>query len=140
MNRKKILIVDDNAVVLKALSLALKQRDFDTVTASDGSEAVGAVRREKPDAIVLDISFPPSFGNVDWDGFRIMQWLKRVEEAKHIPFIIITGGEASKYKERAMAEGAAAFFQKPINNDELVSSIQKLVTEKQVKTPSPVKA
>ena len=127
MNRKKILIVDDNAVVLKALSLALTQHDFDVVSALDGSVAVGAVRREKPDAIVLDLSFPPSFGNVDWDGFRIMQWLKRVEEAKNVPFIIITGGDASKYKERAMKEGAAAFFQKPINNNELVATIQKLL-------------
>ena len=127
MNRKKILIVDDNAVILKALSLALTQHDFEVVTALDGSVAVGAVRREKPDAVVLDISFPPSFGNVEWDGFRIMQWLKRVEEAKNIPFILITGGEASKYRERAMKEGAAAFFQKPINNNELVDTIQKLL-------------
>ena len=127
MNRKKILIVDDNAVILKALSLALTQHDFEVVTALDGSVAVGAVRREKPDAVVLDISFPPSFGNVEWDGFRIMQWLKRVEEAKNIPFILITGGEASKYRERAMKEGAAAFFQKPVNNNELVATIKKLV-------------
>lgn len=127
MNRKKILVVDDNAIILKTLSLALKQREFEVVTALDGSEAVGAVRREKPDVIVLDISFPVSIGPVDWDGFRIMQWLKRVEEAKNVPFIVITGGEAAKYKDRAVKEGAAAFFQKPINNDELVATIQKLV-------------
>ena len=127
MNRKKILIVDDNAVILQALSLVLAQHDFEIVTALDGSVAVGAVRREKPDAIVLDISFPPTFGNVEWDGFRIMQWLKRVEEVKSVPFIVITGGEAAKYKERAMKEGAAAFFQKPVENAELVATIQKLL-------------
>src|ERR1041385_8732559 len=126
MNRKKILIVDDNAIILKTLSLALKQHEFEIVTALDGSEAVGAVRRERPDIIVLDISFPPSFGAVDWDGFRIMQWLKRVEEAKNVPFIVITGGEAAKYKDRALKEGAAAFFHKPINNDEFIATIQKL--------------
>jgi CheY-like chemotaxis protein len=133
MNRKKILVVDDNAIILKTLSLTLKQHDFDIVTALDGSEAVGAVRRERPDLIVLDISFPPAMGSVDWDGFRIMQWLKRVEEAKNVPFIVITGGEATKYKDRALKEGAAAFFQKPIKNDDLVATIQKLVTE----TPAP---
>ena len=127
MNRKKILIVDDNEVILQALSLALAQHDFDVVTALDGSVAVAAVRLEKPDVIVLDISFPPSFGNIDWDGFRIMQWLKRVEEAKDVPFIVITGGEAAKYRERAMKAGAAAFFQKPVNTTELVAMIQKLV-------------
>jgi DNA-binding response OmpR family regulator len=127
MNKKIVLIVDDNAVILKTLSLALTKHSFDVVTALDGSEAVGAVRREKPDVIVLDLSFPPSMGQVEWDGFRIMQWLKRIEEAKHVPFIIITGGEAAKYKERSLKEGAAAFFQKPINNDELLAAIEKLL-------------
>lgn len=135
MNRKIVLVVDDNAVILKTLSLALKKHDFDVVTALDGSEAVGAVRREKPDIIVLDLSFPPTFGNVEWDGFRIMQWLKRVEEAKHVPFIIITGGDTAKYKERSLQEGAAAFFQKPVSNDELVATIQKLLGVAQPKAP-----
>ena len=126
MNKKIVLVVDDNAVILKTISLALEHSDFDVVTALDGSEAVGAVRREKPDVIVLDLSFPPSFGNVEWDGFRIMEWLKRIEEAKNVPFVVITGGEAAKYKERAFKEGAAAFFQKPVNNEELVATIQKL--------------
>ena len=136
MNRKKILIVDDNEVILKALSLALKKHDFDVVTALDGSLAVGAVRREKPDAILLDISFPPTFGAVEWDGFRIMQWLKRVEEAKNIPFILITGGNAAKYKERALKEGAAAFFQKPINNEELIAAIKQLIAVGQPQVPA----
>ena len=136
MNRKKILIVDDNEVILKALTLALKKHDFDVVTALDGSLAVGAVRREKPDAILLDISFPPAqFGSVEWDGFRIMQWLKRVEEAKNIPFVLITGGEAAKYKERALKEGAAAFFQKPISNEDLIATLKKLVGEVQPQVP-----
>ncbi len=135
MNKKIVLVVDDNAVILKALSLTLQQHEFDVVTALDGSEAVGAVRREKPDVIVLDLSFPPSFGNVEWDGFRIMQWLKRIEEAKNVPFIIITGGEAAKYKTRALQEGAAAFLQKPVDNDELLATIQKLLPAAQPRDP-----
>jgi CheY-like chemotaxis protein len=127
MNKKIVLVVDDNAVILQTISLTLKKHDFIVFTALDGSEAVGAVRREKPDVIVLDLSFPPSFGNVEWDGFRIMQWLKRIEEAKNVPFIVITAGEASKYRDRALKEGAAAFFQKPVNNEQLVATIEKLI-------------
>lgn len=137
MNKKIVLVVDDNAVILKTISLALQEHDYDVVTALDGSEAVGAVRREKPDIIVLDLSFPPTFGNVEWDGFRIMQWLRRIEEAKNVPFIIITGGEASKYKERALKEGAAAFFQKPVKNEELVATIEKLIGAAQPAAPVP---
>jgi len=136
MNRKKILVVDDNAIILKTLSLALKQSGFEVITALDGSEAVGAVRREKPDVIVLDISFPQDVTGVPWDGFRIVQWLRRIEEAKTVPFIIITGGETAKYKDRALKEGAAAFFQKPIKTEELVAAIQKMVGLKQ-EAPQP---
>lgn len=137
MNRKKILIVDDNQVVLKALSLALQKHEFDVITALDGTEAVGLVRREKPDLIVLDISFPGDFSAVQWDGFKIMQWLRRVEEAKQVPFIVITGGEPSKYRDRALREGASAFFQKPINNDDLVVVVRRLIAERQEKAAQP---
>lgn len=126
MNRKKILIVDDNEVILRTLSLKLKAL-YDVITAADGSEAVAAVRIQKPDLILLDIGFPPEVSGVPWDGFRIIQWLKRMDEAKNIPVIIITGGEAAKYRDKALAEGAVAFFQKPVNNDELLKTIKGLL-------------
>src|ERR1051326_7105185 len=112
MNRKKILIVDDNEVIVKTLSLKLKANDFDVVTAIDGSEAVSAVRKDKPDLILLDISFPPDVahgGGVPWDGFLIMDWLKRMEEAKNVPVIIITGGDDAKVRERSLAAGAVGY-------------------------------
>jgi CheY-like chemotaxis protein len=126
MNRKKILVVDDNEVILKTLSFKLKANNYDVVTALDGSEAVAAVRKEKPDAILLDISFPPDVahgGGVPWDGFRIIQWLRRMDEAKDIPIIIITGGDAAKYQSRAVAEGALAFFTKPIDHEALLKTL-----------------
>ena len=125
MNRKKILIVDDNEIILKTLSLKLKAGDYDVITAKEGSEAVSLVRTKKPDLILLDIGFPPEFSSVPWDGFRIIQWLKRMDEAKNIPVIIITGGEAEKYKQKALDEGAIAFFQKPVNNEELLVTIRQ---------------
>jgi CheY-like chemotaxis protein len=135
MDSKKILvlIVDDNEVVVKSLALKLKAHNFDVVTASDGSEALTFVRRRSPDLILLDISFPPDVahgGGVSWDGFRILEWFNRMEEAKNIPVIIITGGDAAQYKDRALAAGASAFFHKPIDNDELLETIQRLFNEK----------
>ena len=56
--------------------------------------------------ILLDISFPPDVGGVEWDGFRIMEWFHRLEAAKKIPVIIITGSEDMKYKDRAVTGGA----------------------------------
>jgi CheY-like chemotaxis protein len=134
MNRKKILIVDDNEVILKTLSLKIKAADYEVITAAEGSRAVSAVRLQKPDLILLDINFPTDVSSVPWDAFRIIQWLKRMEEAKDTPIVIITGSEAAKYKDRALAEGAVAFFQKPIDIDELLTTIAKLIG---ASTPTP---
>ena len=145
MNRKKILVVDDSFVVLKTMSMKLTANGYDVVTAEDGSAAVSAVRKQKPDLILLDLGFPPDVahgGGVAWDGFTIMNWLRRLEEAKSIPIIVITGGDPEKYKDRALAAGAVNFFHKPINNDELLTVIRQALAsstgEKQPTTgPSP---
>jgi CheY-like chemotaxis protein len=130
--KRKILIVDDSVIVLKALSLKLKSKGYDVLTAADGSEAVSTARREKPDLILLDISFPPDVahgGGVAWDGFLIMDWLRRMDEVKDIPIIIITGGDPVKLKDRSIAAGATAFFHKPLDNDELLGVIRKTLGE-----------
>ena len=64
-----------------------------------------------------------------WDGFLIMAWLQRMEEAKHIPVMIITSGEPEKFKARALKAGAVGFFQKPVNNDELLAAIRRTFGE-----------
>ena len=132
MNRKKILVVDDSLVILKTMSMKLTANGYDVVTAEDGAAAVSAVRKERPDLILLDLGFPPDVahgGGVAWDGFLIMTWLRRLEEAKNIPIIVITGGDPGKYKDRALAAGAASFFHKPIDNDELLTVIRETLAK-----------
>jgi CheY-like chemotaxis protein len=124
------------------MSMKLTANGYDVVTAEDGAGAVSAVRKGKPDLILLDLSFPPDVahgGGVAWDGFTIMTWLRRLEEAKNIPIIVITGGEPEKYKERALAAGAVSFFLKPINNDELLTVIRETLAKSKV-DPQPAVA
>jgi two-component system KDP operon response regulator KdpE len=141
MNRKKILVVDDSFVILKTMSMKLTANGYDVVTAEDGSAAVSAVRKQKPDLILLDLSFPPDVahgGGVAWDGFTIMTWLRRLEEARNIPIIVITGGDPAKCKDRALAAGAVNFFHKPINNDDLLTIIEQTLAKSTGETkPTP---
>ncbi len=128
MNWKKILVVDDDAIILTRLAVKLKSSGYDVFTAIDGSQAVSIARREEPDLILLDITFPPDVahgGGVAWDGFVIIQWLRRLDELKNIPIMVITGGDTQKYKDRALTAGAQAFFHKPIDNEELLNAIHK---------------
>ena len=128
---RKILVVDDNPVVLKAFELKLKALGFQILTASDGSAAVSIVRNEHPDLIVLDINFPPDVGNsgLQWDGFNIMQWMRRFQEAVNIPVIIITSDDPAKVKDKALAAGAVAFFQKPINHEEFLITVYRTLSQ-----------
>ena len=125
---KKILVVDDDQVVLKAFAIKLKASNYEVLTATDGSTAVNVVRTQKPDAILLDINFPDDFGSVAWDGFRIMEWLKRLDGAAKIPIFVISGGDPDKYVARARELGAVAFFRKPIMHDELIAALQRVLT------------
>jgi CheY-like chemotaxis protein len=124
----KILVVDDNEVLLKTISLKLQAAGYRVVTALDGAEAVAAVRKDSPDLILLDISFPQDVGGVEWDGFRIMAWLHRLETVKKTPVIIITGGEDAKNKARAVAAGAVAYFHKPIDHDDLLKVMRDILS------------
>jgi CheY-like chemotaxis protein len=128
MNRKRILVVDDNAIIVKSLSTKLQTAGYDVLTAIDGSEAVSAARREKPDLILLDITFPPDVahgGGVPWDGFLIIDWIRRMDEAKAIPIIVISGSDPAKYQDRASKAGAVAYFRKPLDHVQLLATIQK---------------
>jgi CheY-like chemotaxis protein len=132
---KKILIVDDNRVMLRAFSMKLSACGYEVLTAEDGAAAVSLTRQQRPDLILLDISFPPDVahgGGVSWDGFLIMTWLKRMEEAQGIPIFVITALEDEKTKMKAKAAGAARFFQKPVTPDDLLPAIQEVLGEGEV--------
>lgn len=126
---KKILVVDDNEILIKTITLKLQGAGYQVVVAMDGSEAVALARKENPDLILLDISFPPDLGGVPWDGFRIMEWFRRLNVENRIPVIVITGSDEPKDKERATAAGAVAFFQKPLDHDALLKAIRATLGE-----------
>ena len=57
--RKKIMVIDDDPVVLKTLEFTLRSKGYQVVTATDGSQAIGLMRDEAPDMMLVDVSFPP---------------------------------------------------------------------------------
>ena len=129
-NGKKVLIVDDSAIILKTLSNRLRAEGYEVLTASEGSKAVSTVRQERPDLILLDINFPPdvgSGGGVPWDGFLILHWLRRMDEAVNTAVIVITGDDPNRHKNRCLAAGVSALFQKPVDCDALLASMRSVL-------------
>ncbi len=131
-NSCKVLVVDDNLVVLKTFEAKLKAGGFNVITAREAAEAVGIARKEKPDLIVLDINFPPpeSFTSLQWDGLNTLQWFKRYEDVAAIPIVVITSATSEEYKKQALGAGAAAFYIKPVNFDELLAAIPGIAAPK----------
>jgi len=131
--RKKVLVVEDDPVVAKTLSLTLNARGYEVVCATGSCEAIKLVREENPDVMLVDVGLQPDLGGA-WlcDGFKVAQWLHQTS-AKKIPSIIISGSNKPSYKTRATSAGAEAFLAKPLDNTRLVESI-----ESALKHPAPV--
>ena len=130
--RKKILVVDDDRIILKTLTIALSCKGYQVLTAIDGPGAVNIVSRDRPDLILLDLNFPPDAANVGGalqDGFFIIEWLRRMGEAGDIPIIIISGDKSAKYRRRIQAAKVVGFFPKPIDHIALVAAIRATLGE-----------
>ena len=135
-SREKILVVDDNEIILKTISMKLQASGYHIFTALDGAEAVAVLRKIRPDLVLLDIAFPPDVSGMSWDGFRILDWLRRMDETQQIPVIFISGVLEEECKQRALDKGAVAFFPKPVNFDEMLTMIRATLGAEPGKPPS----
>ena len=125
-NGHTILVVDDDPIFLKATAMKFESNGFEVITAKDGSEAIQAARRKKPNLLVLDVNFPPdvaSGGSVPWDGFRIMSWLRRFDDFKLTPIVMASIGDPVQYTRLAIGSGATAFFHKQMNPSQLLTLV-----------------
>jgi DNA-binding response OmpR family regulator len=118
MRKPKILVVDDDPDLLKALRLRLKANNCDVITVSDGYSVMGAAQKEHPDVIILDLGLPAG------DGFVVLERLQQSDTLSGIPVIVLTARDPQGNEGRALRAGAAAFFQKPVDNEELLNSIR----------------
>ena len=130
MGNVKILIAENNRHDLETLTRTLVTAGYEVIQALDGAETVSAARCHLPDLILLTTSFPPDVshgGGALTDGFLIIQWLKRMEEAAGIRVILMTDENAETLQSRARAAGAVGLFQKPVNEEALLGTLARLL-------------
>jgi DNA-binding response OmpR family regulator len=121
MDKKKILIVDDNADTRLILSARLKAHHYHTVFAADALQAVSVALKEQPDAILLDLGLPG--GN----GLIVLQRFKANTALSGIPVIIVTAEDPLVAEARTIEAGADAFLQKPVDQEKLLAAVQQAV-------------
>jgi two-component system KDP operon response regulator KdpE len=118
MPRPKILVVDDDPDLLRALRLRLRANNYEVSTASDGYSAIASAQKERPALIILDLGLPVG------DGFVVLDRLQNIDALADVPVIVLSARDPQANEERALRAGAAAFFQKPADNDELMNVIR----------------
>ena len=126
----KILIVDDDPELRHALKLRLRANHYDTVHAVDGYSAIAQAMKEHPDLIILDLGLPAG------DGFVVLDRLQDDDKLCSIPVVVLTAREAQGNEQRAIKAGAAAYFQKPADNTELLDVIRATLPHRGNPLPS----
>jgi DNA-binding response OmpR family regulator len=115
MVKKKILVVDDEEDVARALKIRLKANGYHVVLASDSVQAFSMANKEKPNLIILDIMIPGG------GGFVVAERLKQSTATHDIPIIFLTG--ISGGEERAYKVGASGYVMKPYHPEKLLETI-----------------
>ena len=115
---KSILVIEDDRKIAMALTLRLKCAGYEAIMAHDARSGIQAAVHNRPHLLLLDIGLPDS------DGFAAAQEIQSLVPAL-IPFIFITASKEPAFRERATQLGAAGFFEKPYEADELLAAIQK---------------
>lgn len=121
MRRKKILVVDDSKTSLFIQAMILRREAVDVVTASDGAEAVLKAASERPDLILMDVVMPRQ------DGIEALRALRKCDETRTTPVIMVTTRGEGPRVETAFAAGCNDYVTKPIDSQELLTKVRSLL-------------
>lgn len=122
---KKILLVDDDADILTAMSAAFKDTGAEVLTASDGNKAVELARANAPDLVVLDMMLPKQ------SGFLVLEKIKPQKTAGMKPYVImVTGNPGKRHQVYAETLGVEKYMNKPVRLEKLLKEAERLLTGK----------
>ena len=121
MNKKRILLVDDEEDMVFAVKMQLEAFGFEVLTASDGQEGLNKARRENPDLIILDVMLPKLY------GYNVCRMLKFDSKYKHIPVILFTSRVQKEDQKIGLEVGADAYINKPFDPQVLLDKIEGLL-------------
>ena len=120
--RMRILVVDDEKILAKAIAEKCGRENFDTAVAYDGNEALAEMRRERPDLVILDLVMPKK------SGIDALAEMKKDEDLKDIPVIVVSNLGSDEDIKKALKLGATDYFvksQHPIN--EIIDHIKEIL-------------
>ncbi len=121
---RTVLIIEDEKLIIVSTQMVLESVGFQVESATDGEEGIKKAKEVKPDLILLDIMMPGI------DGWETLKRLKRDPDTQAIPVVIFTAREHARGHQKSAEMGAAGYFRKPFEPDELIELVEKHVGQK----------
>lgn len=119
---KKILFVEDEEALQRAMGEMLEQKGYNLLKVLDGEAGLAVARKEIPDLILLDLILPKK------NGFEVLSELKKDPATKHIPVVVLTNLEGSEDVEKALSLGATTYLVKAnYNLSDLLGKIEMVL-------------
>ena len=117
--QRTVLIIEDEKLIIVSTQMVLEAAGFCVESATNGEDGISSARTQKPDLILLDIMMPGI------DGWETLTRLKRDSDTSGIPVVIFTAREHSRGHQKSAEMGAADYFRKPFEPDELIELVEK---------------
>jgi CheY-like chemotaxis protein len=122
--RKRVLIVEDQAAIIRMLRMRLEANNYEVIAAADGQEGLEKAHKESPDLIILDIMLPKM------NGYKVCQLLKADPKYNAIPIIISSGRTPQEIRKVGQEVGADAYVSKPFEAEALLSKMKELLEKR----------
>ncbi|MBS1303768.1 response regulator [Loktanella sp. SALINAS62] len=118
---KRVLLIEDEANIIEALSFILSRDGFTVHTHEDGTTAMDKIRGQRPDMIILDVMLPGR------SGFDILRDLRADPTTRDLPVMMLTARGQNKDKALAEELGVDRFMTKPFANEEVCAQVRALI-------------
>jgi CheY-like chemotaxis protein len=118
----RVLVADDDPIILRLLEVNLGLEDFVVETASRGEDAIRRAQELRPDVIILDVMMP------GMSGYDVAEQLRQDPETAGIPVVFLSARAQEEDRRRGHALGVAAYVTKPFDPGELVDIVRRLAT------------
>jgi chemosensory pili system protein ChpA (sensor histidine kinase/response regulator) len=118
---KLVVLVDDSISVRKFVGRMLEKAGYRVKLAADGLEALEIVTQMRCDLVVTDLEMPRT------NGYELLSHLRQDAQTRNIPVMVVTSRAGAKHRDRAMKEGAMAFLTKPVQEDQFIAAVARLI-------------
>lgn len=117
----RLVIADDSATILAMVELALRRDGYEPVTASDGTEALAAIREHRPELVIVDAVMPGA------TGYEVCKELRDDPDGPHPYVIMLTAGGREADREKAEESGVDEFMTKPFSPSALRERVKEIL-------------